>query len=73
MILEDRPCLQLLTLYFGILGHQQKSPSQCCRRCVGAGGKEVLDRPHEVVIVEVTVGNTGLLHTGSKGLDVDLE
>ena len=54
-------CGYLLTLYFWILGHEHKYPSQCSCRCVSATTKQIQNRYHKIFIVEVTVGNPRFL------------
>ncbi len=58
--------LKLLTLYFWILGHKQKSPSQCSCSCISAGNKEMRNCGRKVFIAEVTVGPRFLQVKGNK-------
>jgi len=58
-----------LTLYLWILGHQQKTPSERRGRGVGAGGKQVHDRYHEVFIMEVAVGVPRFLQNNTSNLN----
>lgn len=44
----------LLTLYFWILGHEEKSPSQSGSCCVSASTKQIEDSVYQTFIGEVT-------------------
>lgn len=49
------------TLYLWILGHEQKSPSQCSCCCISASSKQIHNCVQKVFIVEVAVGNPRFL------------
>ena len=67
-LFSDERCLyiRLLTLYFWILGHKQKCPSQCSCCCISSSSKEIKDGIQKVFIVEVAVGNPRFLHVQMK-------